>query len=411
MTGRWVIVVVVGMGLGMMAFGEDSPQFRGADRTGVFKEEGLMTAWPPDGPPVAWVAKGFGKGYSSAVVAGGRIYVTGMPEEEVGMVYVLDLDGIILKKFTYGKETVEKQAPGPRSTITIDGDKGYLLSGLGVLSCVDLTQGAVVWSVDMLERFHAKNTMWHIAESVLVDGDKVLCTPGGPDTTVAALNKTTGETVWKTRSLDDKTSYCSPVIAVHNGRRLLLTATDKYIVGVDADTGELLWSHEQKVPWGIHANTLVYKNGLVHYMAGDNKGGGALELSPDGSAVTLKWTDTNLSALHHGAVEVGGYLYGTNNKPSSLACLEMATGKLLWRTEEIGEGATVSADGMLYIYEGPKKGVVSLVKAKPDGYERTGVFTVTEGTDNHWAHPTIANKRLYIRHGDALIAYDIAKTK
>jgi len=411
MTRHWLLVVVVTMGFGMVVFGEDSPQFRGANRTGIFNEEGLMTSWPQGGPPVAWAATGLGKGYSSATVSGNRIYITGMPQDEVGMVYVLDRDGIILNTFTYGKETVEKQAPGPRSTISLDGDKGYFLSGLGVLNCVNLTQGTVVWAVNVLERFNAKNIMWYIAESVLVDGDNVLCTPGGPDTTVVALNKTTGDTVWTSKSLDDRTSYCSLVIAEHNDRRILLTATAKYIVGIDANTGDLLWSHEQAVPYGIHGNTLVYKDGLVYFTAGDNRGGGSLELSPDGSAATLKWTDTNLSPLHHGAVELDGYLYGSNHKSGTFVCIEMATGKLMWSTKEIGEAVAVSAEGMLYLYEGPKKGIVSLVKAQPDGYERTGVFTVSEGTEKHWAHPTIANKRLYIRHGDALIAYDLAKVK
>jgi len=153
----------------------------------------------------------------------------------------------------------------------------------------------------------------------------------------------------------------------------------------------------------------IYHNGLVYFSGGYGSGGGALELSADGSAVTLKWQDTNLDCQHHGVVLVDGYLYGTGHKRGELVCLEMATGKLMWSSKEVRVGDVVYADGMLYIYEGPKTGLVSLVKATPAGFERAGVFPVTEGDGNHWAHPTIANGRLYIRHGDAVIAYDVAQ--
>jgi len=391
----------------LVAYGGESPQFRGPNRDGHFDEQGLLKQWPDGGPPLLWVATGLGQGYASASVARGKIYVPGMQEDQTGVLFVLNSDGVIEKKIPYGKETLDDQAPGPRSTPTIEGDRVYLFSGLGVVYCLDVSKGEIVWEVDALKRFHAKNSRWNIAESLLLDGDRVICTPGGPDALLAALDKTNGETVWTTKGLIDQESYCSPAIVVHNGRRILLTETGKHVVGINPDTGELLWRHIHFTAYDIHAVTPIYSEGLVYFTGGYASGGGALELSPDGASVTLKWKDTNLDCQHHGVVLVDGYLYGTSHKQNRLMCLEMATGNLMWSTKEVTLGVVVYADGMLYVYEGPKSGVVSLVKAQPSGFERTGTFTITEGTDKHWAHPTIANGCLYIRHGDALLAYDV----
>jgi outer membrane protein assembly factor BamB len=332
-----------------------------------------------------------------------------MLDDENGYIFILNLDGAIQDKILYGKETLDSQAPGPRSTPTIDGGRLYIISGVGVVYCIDLEKKTKVWEADVLTRFKAKNIQWTLAESPLVDGDKLICTPGGPDAGVVALNKMTGETIWATAGLSDQASYCSPVIINHKGHRILLTETAKLVVGIDPDSGKLLWKHDHVTEYDIHAVTPIYKDGLVYFSGGYGSGGGALQLSDDGASVTPKWTDTNLDCQHHGVVLVDGYLYGTSQKKNSLMCLEMATGKLMWSSKEVRQGAVVCADGMLYIYEGPKSGIVSLVKPVPTGFERTGTFTVTQGTTNHWAHPVISGKRLYIRHGDTLLAYDVAQ--
>ncbi|MBX7255748.1 MAG: PQQ-binding-like beta-propeller repeat protein [Candidatus Hydrogenedentes bacterium] len=390
------------------AYAGDSPQFRGPHRDGNFDETGLLKTWPEGGPAKAWVATGLGRGFSSASVVGEKIYVTGMLDDKTGYVFVLNNDGVIEKKIPFGPETEEKQAPGTRSTPTIDGDRLYVISGLGLLCCIDLVKGEKMWDVNVLERFGAENNIWNVAESVLVDGNRIICTPGGKDGLLVALDKMTGETIWATKGPEDKTSYCSPTIIVHNGRRIVTTALGLHFIGADAETGALLWSFAQKAPYDIHGVTPIYKDGLLYYVAGDGYGGGALELSADGTSVTPKWTDTSLDCLHHGVVLVDGYLYGAGYKGGGkLVCLEMATGKLVWSTEEVKLSSVVYADGMLYAYEGPKAGVMNLVKATPSAFERTGRFDVTDGTDQHWAHPTIANGRLYVRHGDALIAYDV----
>ncbi len=392
--------------LSPVSLAQDSPRFRGPQGDGKFAGEQLLKSWPEGGPALAWTARGLGAGYSSPSIANGVIYVSGMTPDETGRIFLLHMDGSAAGDIPYGKETLNPQAPGPRSTPTIEDDRLYILSGLGVVYCVDLAGKTVLWQVDLLDRFQAENTTWNYAESLLIDGDNVICTPGGKLGLIAALNKDTGETVWATTGLQDMASYCSPTIAVHNGHRILLTETAKFVVGVNPGTGALLWSHPHETEYDIHAVTPIYDKGLVYYSGGYGSGGGALELSEDAASVTLKWTDQTLDCQHHGVVLVDGYLYGTSQR-GRLVCLEMATGQEMWQTREVRQGVTIYADGMLYVYEGPQRGVVSLVKAQPGGFERTGQFTVTEGDGNHWAHPVIVDGLLYIRHGDALLAYRV----
>ncbi len=391
-----------------MAMATDSPQFRGMNRDGKYIETGLLKAWPEGGPPLAWRVDGLGEGYASVSVVDGVVYVPGMLEGNQGYLTALALDGATLWKAPYGEETQDKQAPGARSTPTIDGDRIYLLSGLGVLYCLSVDGGKPVWQADILKRFDGRNIEWSLAESVVVDEERVYCTPGGPDASVVALDKMNGETVWTSTGLSDVSAYCSPDIIEHGGRRILVTMTAKYVVGIDAGTGEVLWTHEHPTRYDIHAVTPVYQDGMLYYTGGYKSGGGMLRLSEDGSEVTPVWEDKNLDCQHHGVVLKDGYIYGTAHQLGrELLCLELATGKVMWRTDEISQGAVVYADGMLYVYEGPSAGVVSLVKATPEKFERTGSFEIEEGRAKHWAHPTIANGRLYIRRGELLFAYDI----
>jgi outer membrane protein assembly factor BamB len=402
-----ILTVIMLLSMGTMA--AESPQFRGPDRSGSFPETGLMKSWPEGGPEIAWAAEGIGKGYASLCVLEDAIYVPGMFEDDMGFICVLNHDGTLRHRFAYGRETLDKQAPGPRSTPTIEEDRLYMLSGLGVAYCFRIPDGELIWKVDFPERFNAKKIQWDLAESLLIDGDKVICTPGGPDAVVAALNKMTGETVWTAKGLTDKASYCSPDIIEHNGRRIIVTMTAKLVVGIDPETGQTLWQHRHETDWDVHAVTPKYRDGLLFYTAGYGSGSGVLKLSEDGAAITEVWADKTLDCQHHGTVLVGGYIYGTShqNAERGLVCLEMATGKVMWTTREVRTGVTVYADGMLYIYEGPKRGNLCLVKATPEGFEQTGSFHVDQGTDKHWAHPVIANGKLFVRHGDVLIAYNI----
>lgn len=385
----------------------DSPQFRGPDRSGIFPETGLAKSWPEGGPPVLWTATGLGEGYSSIAIMDGLIYVPGMKEPEQGSISVLNLDGTVQKTFPYGKEIGGGQAPGPRSTPAIDGDRLYIESSIGVVYCLALPEGNILWQKDLLGTFGGPMHEWNFSESVLVDGDRVICIPGGPDASVVALNKMTGETLWTSKGLSDGASYCSPKIIEHNGRRIIVTMTLKLVVGLDAESGQVLWTHTHETKYDVHAAMPVYADGILYFSAGYGSGGGALALSSDGAAAKLIWSEPELDCQHHGLVLLDGYVYGTGHNSRKLICLDLKTGNQMWSTKEVGQGVVVAADGMLYVYE-TKGGGIHLVKASPDGFEHAGSGKVDAGGGNHWAHPVISGKRLYVRHGDALVAYDIA---
>lgn len=399
-------ILVMALALAAGGVTDETPRFRGPAGDGHFTATGLLSSWPEGGPSTAWIAEGIGGGYSSVSVSGERLFVTGMDENHQGRLTILDLEGNKTGRIVYGPETEDEQAPGPRSTPSIDGDRAYLVSGMGVVYALDLAQQTVLLQVDIFKRFGAENITWSLAESPLLDGDNLICTPGGTEGVVVALNKMTGETVWAMKTFLDRASYCSPVIIVHNGRRLLVTMTAANILCLDPATGELLWSYEHRTEYDINAVSPVYGDGILYTSSGYKSGGVALKLSEDGSAVTPLWTDAALDCQHHGVVLVDGYIYGGAHR-NSFVCLELATGKVMWNEKKISQADTVYADGMLYVYEGPRKGVVSLVKPDPAGLDIRGQFKVTAGTDKHWAHPTIARGLLFIRHGDAVIAYDI----
>ncbi|MBI3119738.1 MAG: PQQ-like beta-propeller repeat protein [Candidatus Hydrogenedentes bacterium] len=390
-----------------LALADDSPQFRGPNRDGKYPEKGLLQAWPEGGPKLLWTADGIGLGYSSVSVAGDSIYVTGRGEDNIGRFYALGLDGAIKWSLEYGPETASGQGPAARSTPTIDGDRAYILSGPGLAMCIDLTKKAPLWSVNIVEEFKSLPTEWSLAESPLIDGNKVFYTPGGPDASVVALDKMTGDTIWTSKGLSEAAAYCTPNLIEHGGRRMVVTMTAKSVVALDPETGAILWTHEHPTKYDIHAVTPVYADGMIYYTAGYKSGGGMLQLASDGGSVTPKWSDMTLDCQHHGVVIVDGYVFGTSQTGKELVCLELATGKVMWETREVTQGNVVFADGMLYTYEGPQAGVVSLVKPSPAGFERAGQFTITEGAAEHWAHPTIANGVLYIRHGEKLFAYDV----
>jgi len=395
------------LALTLGAWGADVPQFRGPHRDGIFPEKGLLKAWPEAGPALAWKAEGIGKGYSSIAVVKDTIYVPGMAEDNQGYIFAFDLAGQAKWKAAYGPETLEVQAPGARATPTIDGDRLYIISGLGVVYCLSATDGKKLWEVDLNTTFAAAVVDWVFSESPLVDGDRVYATPGGPDASVVALNKMTGETIWTSKGLSEASAYCSPALFTFGGRRVLVTMTADSIVGINETDGKVLWVHAHKTPYKIHGNTPVAAGNLIYYTSGSGAGGGVLEVSADGSSVTQKWLDKQLDSLHKGVVLVDGYIYGTGEKNNKLVCLELATGKVMWEADEITQGNIIYADGMLYVYEGPKKGIVNLVKASPEKYERTGTFAMPRSRDKHWANPAIANGQLFLRYDGVLYAYDI----
>ncbi len=404
-----VLVMMVSVG---SAFGADSPRFRGPAGNGCFPETGLLKTWPADGPKLAWSAKGLGPGYSSATVVGDTVYVTGMDAQNQGILFAYTTDGTFKYKIAYGPEFV-KSGPAPtgtRGTPAIEGDRAYIMSGLGAMYIVDLAKKEVVQTIDTAEQFKGVKVVFGFGECPLVIGDKVICTPGGPNASIVALDKKTGEALWKTDELSDFANYCSAQLIKHGGKDIILTAVGKSIVALDPSNGKVLWTFENITSEGrvlpIQANPPLYCDGMIFACTGLRSGGKMIALEGDKPAVEPSWADKTLDCQMHGTVLVDGYIYGTAQSGNAgLVCLEWKTGKVMWEAGEVKQAMLVTADGMLYAYG--QDGVVRLVKANPAAYEPVGRFTITDGTNEHWAHPTISNGRFYIRHGDALMVYDI----
>jgi len=389
----------------------DVTQWRGPERNGTYAETGLLTSWPAEGPNLLWSTDSLGKGYSSPSIARGFVYVTGKTGKD-DYLYAFDLDGQLKWKTVFG-QAWKNSFPESRCTPTIDGDRLYVISGMGQMVCLDSKTGAIKWSLHAVETFKGEYSNWGISESPLIDGDLVYCTPGGPDASIVALNKMTGATVWTSKGLSESASYCSPILVVHNGRRMLMTQLEKSAVALDARTGELIWQDPfaayQKEPKGINPNSPLYFNGSVYLSSGYNNESTLLELSKDGTSFHRKWVDPVLDIHVGGVVLVNGYLYGsnwTNNRAGKWVCLEWSTGKVMYETEWQCKGSIITDGRLLYCYE-EKNGNVALVKADPSGFNIISSFAVSKGSGPHWAHPVISDGRLYIRHGESMLVYDI----
>ena len=396
------------LALAVNAYCGNCPRFRGPNGDGQFDETGLLKKWPDGGPKLAWSVDGLGKGYSSAAIADGTIYVTGMDDKQQGYLFAFNLDGTPKWKTVYGEELPQKgpAVAGTRGTPTIDKDLIFVMTGFGKLITLETTKGQAVRSVDLPEIFGAEQARFGFAECVLVDGEKVICTPGGPNASLVALNRDTGKVIWKTKDLSQQSACCSARIINHAGKKQIVTMLADSVVAVDPQTGDLLWQAEHKHRAGVQPNPPLYSNGMIYISSGMGAGGEMLEIADDGMSVTSKWTDRTLDCQMQGTVLVDGYIYGAaQSGEKGLVCLELKTGKVMWNESSIKQGIVICADGMLYIYDG--EGNVHLVKPNPESFEPVSKFAVTKGTDEHWAHPAIAGGRLYIRHGDSLIAYEI----
>ena len=384
--------------------GKDWNQFRGPRRNGSAAESGLLQKWPDGGPAMLWSLEGLGRGFASVSVVDETIYTTGMIDK-TGYLFAIDYNGKLKWEKEYGPEWTGSY-PGTRTTPTVDENRLYIMSGQGRIVCFKRDQGNLVWQVDTLEKFQGKNIKWGIAESVLIDGDKVFCTPGGKDATIVALNKHTGQTIWTTKGLSNLSAYCSPILYETNKKRLLFTMVEKLIVCVDSENGKVLWTIPHKTRNDIAAVTpLKYCQNRV-YFTSHVIGGTMIRFPQDGSNYTELWSSKALDSLHGGVVLYGA-LYGSDIKGNWVS-QHPGTGKVMFEEKLLdAKGSIACADGMLYCYS--EKGTLALVDRWRDGMKLVSSFKIILGTNEHWAHPVICDGRLYIRHGDVLMAFDIKK--
>lgn len=419
-----------------LAHADDWPQFRGPDRTGISKETGLLKSWPKDGPPLVWSFKEAGLGFSSCAIVDGALYTLGTRgEDEV----VLALDAKSGKElwtakigpiFTFSGNT---WGDGPRSTPTVDGSVLYALGGQGELLCLDISQkGKEVWRKNLIKDFGGEMmTEWGYSESPLVDGDKLICTPGGPRGTLACLDKKTGALVWQSKDLTHKAPYSAPIVTQIHGQKVYIQNsyvdenTGGFNNGFDAKTGKLLWSYSifKHHSYAI-APTPIVKDNLVYVTSGYGGGCHLLEVDPEFKVKDLysKKAQKAVKNTHGGVVLIDGHIYG-HTEPKAWVCQEMKSGAIAWFERDkfpCSSGTLIAAEGKLYLYT--DEGEVALVEADPKAFNEISSFKIPElskypqmrGTSRSsrvWNHPVIANGFLFLRDNELIFCYDIRAKK
>ncbi len=392
------------------ASADDSPQFRGPHRDGIYAETGLLQSWPEGGPKRLWEATGLGQSYASISIAEGRIYATGMSEgaNPRGSVYAVGVDGKPLWSREYGTEGSTKNYPGTHSTPTVHDGRLFITSSDGLAAALDAQSGEILWTVDLLDEYEAKNIYFGMAESPLVVDGKVIFTPGGKGASLVALDPKTGKTIWTTAGLSDTSAYCSPRLFERGGVRQIVTLVEKNLVGVAPADGKVVWMHPAKADYDIHAVSPVFHDNGIYITHGYNQGGSLVELAADGGSVTEKWVEEDLDVHHGGAVVVDGRIYGAaSNKTWHV--LDADTGKNLASIRKVGKGSMIYADRRIYGYV--ESGKVLLVDPDPKNFSIVSSFKIDKGEGHYWSHPVISDGVLYVRHGDVLMAYDVKAAK
>jgi outer membrane protein assembly factor BamB len=392
------------------------PQWRGPKRDGISRETGLLQEWPAEGPRLVWQVDDLGGGYSTPAVVEDRIYLANNEGNENEFVQALDVeDGEQIWATRIGKVGNPEQRPpypGARSTPTIDGELMYALGSDGDLACLETATGRIRWQKHLRNDFGGKYGEWAYSESPLVDGNVVVCTPGGAQATLVALNKRTGEVVWKAPVPGgEEAGYASVVIVNVGGKKQYVQFMQKGLVGVDAETGKYLWRYDHTAQ-GSPANipTPVARDGFV-YSASGRGGGGLVEISVQGDEIDVKevYFDRKLPRDIGGAVLLGDHLYGTSGP--TMVCIDFKTGAIKWTQERaVAPASLCYADGRLYLH-GERTGELALVEATPEEYREHGRFTPPNqpdrGNSQAWAYPVVADGRLYVHDMGTLWCYDV----
>jgi len=399
-------------------FAQDWPQWRGPNRDNISVETGLNLNWTNTKPAVLWVFREAGAGYSSPVIVGTTLYCQGAADGS-DFAFALDTETGKLKwKQRLGELFVMDRGDGPRGSITVEGDYLYLIRGGGQIHCLAAADGKLIWQKDFRKDFGGNimsRTDWGYSESPLVDGDLVICTPGGEQGAVVALNKMTGDMVWRSSEWSDLGGYSSPVVAIVDGIRMYIQLTRKGVAGFAAKDGKLLWSAAVSGNNTAAIPTPIYRDHIVYVTSGYNAGCAGIKLTKEGDrfrADTL-YTNKNISNHHGGVVLVGNYIYGYSDAPGWV-CQDLLTGEKVWqhRESEPGKGAVIYVDGHL-LMQSERTGTITSVKASPEGWEEYGRIEIPERSavtsrDNMvWTHPVVSHGKLYMRDHNLLFCLDL----
>ena len=411
-------IIILGCILYTAAASAQIYQFRGPDRDGKFPETNLLKEWPEGGPELVVAYEGIGNGWSSVISNGEYIYASGKIED-LDHLTCIDFEGNKIWQVAYG-QSWDQSFPNTRSTPTIEGDRIYIISGMGELVCLNAQTGEINWKINVDKEYQADWHIWGVAESPLIIGDKVICSPASKIATFVAFDKMSGEEIWKSPGTDGQRGYASPVLHSINGKEYILgtSASDLYIV--DPENGAIKSSYKyfdpEKWKWQpkgmIWANSPVAKGNMIFISIGYNYPAKMLKVNDDATSIEEVYTNEVMDNHHHGLIELDGYLYGSywiNNGAGNWACLDWNTGEVMYDEEWNSKGQLVYADGLFYIYV-EKRGQFGLVKPDPSGFKVISSFLIEKGKGQHWAHPFLNDGKLFLRHGDVLMVYDVSSS-
>lgn len=384
-------------------------QWRGPSRDGKYNETGLLKQWPEKSPQLLWSTETLGAGFAAPVVTADKLFVNG-EINGTSHLFCFDLKGKLLWKSPNGKEfTGEGYAanfPGARPSPTVAGDKVYTSSGMGRIGCFDAATGKELWAVEMVAGLKGYLNEFGYAESFVTDEKLLYCFPGGTTSNIVALDRLTGKTVWTSPALGDTTHFCSPILINHNGKKMLISVSRHYVFGVDAQNGVLLWKYKTMFKYdGDHVNTPVYEAPYLYWVSGDENSCGAvkLEIAADGKSVKEIWTNPQIRNSMGGLIVINGKMFVTTEN-KNLNQLDPANGSVAYKIKS-PYGNLIYADSKFIVYG--NNGDVSLLNYEKGIIVPGGTFKVTQGSKEHFAHPVLANGVLYIRHGEALMAYKV----